>query len=114
MAKDDEMLVGIELLMRAGGNVAHGDGEGAFDVGRGDLPRLANVDEPNLLVALERRRIGRGDLVVKHGSSLKRLWGGTPREVGDKSCKTKCRVGGNRAIEEADGHGLHRIDRCRM
>jgi hypothetical protein len=50
VAEDDDGLVGVELLVGAGGDVAHGHEGGAGDGGGLSLPGLADVEQ--------KRRIG--------------------------------------------------------
>ena len=70
MADDDEPLVDIEFLMRAGRHLAHRDGQNAFDMRGGELPWLAHVHEPDALFAQDLRSFSGGDFVAQHGSSL--------------------------------------------
>ena len=43
MAEDDDVVVGIEFGVGAGGDIAHGHEEGAGEAGGLGLPGLANV-----------------------------------------------------------------------
>jgi hypothetical protein len=45
VAKDDDLLFGVQLLMRPGGYVAHGHKDGVGKAGEGGLPWFANVEE---------------------------------------------------------------------
>jgi hypothetical protein len=45
VAEDDDGLVGVELLVGAGGYFAHGHEEGAGEIGGLVLPWLADVEE---------------------------------------------------------------------
>jgi hypothetical protein len=44
MAYNYDVLVGIELLMSAAGDVAHGDEFASSNAGELELPRLTNVE----------------------------------------------------------------------
>jgi hypothetical protein len=45
MAEDEDVLVFVEFLMGAAGNLAHGDEGAAFDVGELVLHGLADVEQ---------------------------------------------------------------------
>ena len=45
VAEDDDVGVGVELLVGAGGDVAHGHEDGVGEVGGLELPGLADVEE---------------------------------------------------------------------
>ena len=70
MAEDGEVLFGIEFLVSACGHVAHGHGDAGFDVGRGEFPWFAHIDEAGLVFAEESGCVGGGDFEFEHGSSL--------------------------------------------
>jgi hypothetical protein len=70
MAEDDEVLVGIEFLMSACRNIAHGHLDAAFNARRGELPWFPHINEAGLIIAEEGDCIGRRDLEIEHGSSL--------------------------------------------
>ena len=70
MAQDYQALVGVEFLMGPGGDVAHGHVYAAFDVGGGEFPRLADVDEFGFALGDERGGFGWGDFEFEHDSSL--------------------------------------------
>ena len=64
------MLFGIKLLMSARGHVTHRHRQAVGNAGRSELPWLAHIDEPYLLFAEQLRRVGCGNLEVKHSFSL--------------------------------------------
>ncbi len=70
MANDDEMLVGVEFLICARGNIPHGHQKTPLDAGAGELPRLTDIQKPCLPVANQLSRLGGGNLVFEHGSSV--------------------------------------------
>ena len=70
VAEDDEVLVGVEFLIGAGGNVAHGHGDAAGDMGGLEFPWFAHIDEAGLVIAEKRCGVGGGDFVVEHEFSL--------------------------------------------
>lgn len=70
MAEDGQVLIRIEFLVSAGSDIAHGHEGAGFDVGRGVLPGLADVDEAGLVFAEKRGGIGGGDFVFEHEYSL--------------------------------------------
>ncbi len=86
VAKDDVGRVGIELGVGAGRDLVHGDVEGIWEGGGGDLPGLAHVQENGrvggLLAELEEGY--RGDLWIKHKDKDTVPLGGR-RSVGDVS-----------------------------
>lgn len=45
MAEDDDVGVGVELLVRAGGDIAHGDEQRVGDAGGLELPGFADIEE---------------------------------------------------------------------
>lgn len=53
MAEDDDRLIGVKLLMRASGHVAHGDERGARKRRGGGLPRLTNIQNQGLFGLFE-------------------------------------------------------------
>ena len=72
VAEDDEVLVGIEFLIGARGDVAHGHEEAAIDAGYFKFPWFADIDEASLVFTEKSGRIGCRDFVVEHGYSLER------------------------------------------
>jgi len=71
VAEDDDGLVGVELLVGAGGQVAHGDEGGAGDAGGLRLPWLADVEKERRMGGLELLGDGvDGDLWGKHGERI--------------------------------------------
>jgi ATP-binding cassette subfamily F protein uup len=70
MAQNCQVLVGIEFLIRPRRNITHRHQRARFDVRGGVLPRFANIDKFRLVVAKKRRRVGSGNLVFQHDSSL--------------------------------------------
>ena len=48
VAEDDDGLVGVELSVGAGGDVAHGHGDAA-EAGFGEFPGFANVEQEGWL-----------------------------------------------------------------
>jgi len=44
VAEDEQPVVGVEFLVGAGGELAHGNQRAAFNMRGGMLPRLAHVD----------------------------------------------------------------------
>jgi len=72
VAEDDEVLVGIEFLMGARGDVTHGHEQAAGDAGCFKFPWFADIDEASLVFAEKSCRIGCRDFVVEHGYSLER------------------------------------------
>jgi hypothetical protein len=71
VTKDDKTLVGVQLLVRAGWDIAHRHWHGAFNVRCRDLPRLADVDETGLVLTKKRCCVGRGNFKFEHETSLK-------------------------------------------
>ena len=68
MAEDDDVGVGVELLMGAGGDVSHGHEEGVGEVGDFELPRLADVEEERGVgLFTEGEKDFRSDLGWEHG-----------------------------------------------
>jgi hypothetical protein len=67
VAKDDDLLFGVQLLMSPGGYVAHGHKDGAGQAGESGFPWLANVEQQGSVrtVALEGKNL-RGDFGFKH------------------------------------------------
>ena len=80
MTEDDQMVVGIQFLMRPRRHIAHRHRHRAVDVGSGHLPRLTNIDETSLFIVKKGRRVGGGNLEVEHKKSLK------PAPVGQSHC----------------------------
>lgn len=76
VAEDDDGLVGVELLVGTGGDVAHGHKEGSAD-GRGfDLPGLADVEEEGRIGLFELLGEGiDGDLWREHRKRITNLDG---------------------------------------
>lgn len=70
MAENCDVLFGIELLMGARGDIAHGHEGAGFDVGGGVFPRLADIDEAGLVFAEKSGGVGGGDFVFEHENSL--------------------------------------------
>ena len=58
MAEDSEVFFGIEFLVSAGGDVAHGHKGAGLDVGGGVFPRLADIDEAGLVFAEKSGGVG--------------------------------------------------------
>lgn len=52
MTEADDVVVGVELL-EIGGNGAHGNEHSAFDVAKGMFVGLADIDEEELVAAVE-------------------------------------------------------------
>src|ERR1700747_2984518 len=71
MAEDDNVLIGVKLLVRPCGHISHRHCQAALDAGSGNLPRLAHVDKAGLPLPEKRSRIGGRYLVIQHESSLK-------------------------------------------
>ena len=71
MADHEQMLVGVKFLMGTDGNLAHGHGQAADNVRRGNLPRLAHVDEAGLVRRQQGRCLDGGEFEFKHGFSLR-------------------------------------------
>lgn len=61
------MLIGIDLLVGAGRDVAHGHEGAGFDVCGGVFPWLADIEEAGLVFAEKRGGVRWGDFVVEHG-----------------------------------------------
>lgn len=53
MAHDDEMFFRVEFLVNAGGDFSHGDEEAALDVGGGELPGFADIEEAGFALLQE-------------------------------------------------------------
>ena len=70
MAKNSDVLFGVELLVGAGRDIAHGHEGAGFDTGGRVFPRLADIDEAGLVFAEKGSRVGRGYLKFEHESSL--------------------------------------------
>ncbi len=70
MAENDEAFLGFEFPMSARRDVAHGHGDGTGDVGDRKFGWLADVDEAGFLFAEKGRRVGRGNFVIEHDSSV--------------------------------------------
>jgi len=70
MAKNGDVLFGVELLVGAGRDIAHGHEGAGFDTGGRVFPRLADIDEVGLIFAEKGSRVGRGNLKFEHESSL--------------------------------------------
>jgi len=70
MAEDYEPLVRVELLVSARGHVAHRHGDCALDAGCNEFGGLADIDEAGFLFAEKGRRVGRGNLEIKHEPSV--------------------------------------------
>jgi len=76
VAEDDDWLVGVELLVGTGGDVAHGHEEGAGDGGGFDLPGLADVEKEGRIGLFELLGEGiDGDLWREHGKRITNLDG---------------------------------------
>jgi hypothetical protein len=72
VAKDQDVGLLIELLMGAAGDLVHGEEGAAFDVGRGVLPGLADVEEERWSGRREEGlELGYGDFEI-HGKSFVR------------------------------------------
>jgi hypothetical protein len=71
VAEDYDGLVGIEFLVSAAGDLAHGHEEGIGETGGLELPRLPDVQEQRCsgLVALLKVGLG-GDFGIEHGSRI--------------------------------------------
>jgi ABC transport system ATP-binding/permease protein len=70
MTQNDQVLVGIELLVRTRGNFSHGHQRAGLDVGGGVLPLLADIYEPSFAFAEKGGCIGWRNFVIQHGPSL--------------------------------------------
>ena len=55
MAEDDNVIVGIEFLVGACGNVPHGNVLGSFEARGLVFPRLANIEQRKYFPALLQR-----------------------------------------------------------
>lgn len=66
MAEDGEVFFGVEFLVSAGGDVAHGHGDAGIDVGGGVFPRFADIDEARLVFTEKSGGVGGGDFVFEH------------------------------------------------
>lgn len=89
VAEDDEVFFGVELLVGACGDVAHGHGDGAGKAGERKFRRLADIDEAGFLFAEKSRRAGWGNLVIEHDSSVA---GGVRAVVRAGKAKQTCRI----------------------
>lgn len=70
MTENDQPLIGIEFLVGARRDIAHGHVHAAVDVCGREFPRFAHVDESDFFVLEKSRRLGGGNLVIQHGTSL--------------------------------------------
>ena len=70
MAEDGEVFFGIEFLVGAGWDIAHGHEGAGFDVGGGVFPLFADVDEACLVFAEKSDCVCGGDFVFEHENSL--------------------------------------------
>jgi len=70
MTHEDEMFFGVKFLVGAGGDVSHGDEDAAFDVGGGELPRFADVDEAGFTVFEQSGGFGGGEFEIEHETSV--------------------------------------------
>ena len=71
MAEHCDVLLGVEFLVHAGGDVAHRHVDAGFNVGRCVFPRFANIKETGFVFAKECRRIDWGDFKIDHAKSLR-------------------------------------------
>ncbi len=66
VAEDEEAVVGVEFLVGAGGNLAHGDEGAALDVDGFPFPEFADVDDFGFAFVEQGFGVGGGDFVIVH------------------------------------------------
>lgn len=97
MAEDEQVVVGVQFLVSAAGEFAHGDEGAVGDAGSGMFPGFANVDEADfgrsfrVFAAFfeELCGCGCGDFVIQH--SFQDTWPGSEirGRLWDKRCEVR-------------------------